>query len=493
MRAAVPCSRPGRVPTSRRRVRTAAAGLLAAAVGVGCTGTSSGQVEVVEPTEPPNEATSTTVPPPDCAEQLPPAAQAGQLLMVMVTAPQLATDVLTSGQVGGFGLKGRQSSEVGQEVTAAVAEAPIEPFVAGDEEGGTVQRLEAALGALSGADVLAEGAPQDAGRLLGDYASGMAELGFDMNFGPVADVGDGADLDGRTFGDDPATVAGFVESIVQAQAQAGITSVVKHWPGIGTGQVDPHGSLGALAPIEQLRGADLTVFDKAFAAGAPAVMVAHATVPGLTADDEPASLSRAAITDELRGRQGFDGLVVTDSLGMGAVVNTIPQDQAAVRAIAAGADVALLSGTDVVEAAHGLMTEAIASGLIPAEQVTSSVRRVLATKGVEGQCLALAAGFSDLQQRTDAAIAAADAEADQDGTGTGDEAVTDSGATDADQGVGSGSGSGDGTGSGSGTGDGTGDGTGSGTGDGTGSGVNGSGTGSGAGTGNGSDATTADG
>ncbi|MHB1138618.1 MAG: hypothetical protein ACYC2O_06635, partial [Microthrixaceae bacterium] len=122
--------------------------LLAAITGAGlivaaCTGTSSSQVEAKQ-VEASQESTTTTEPP-DCAEVLSPAAQAGQLLMVMVTAPQLATDVLAAAQAGGFGLKGRQSAEVGAEVASAIADAPVAPFVVSDEEGGSVQRLAKAI------------------------------------------------------------------------------------------------------------------------------------------------------------------------------------------------------------------------------------------------------------------------------------------------------------------------------------------------------------
>src|SRR5690606_2902657 len=135
----------------------------------------------------------------------------------------------------------------------------------------------------------------------------MRELGFNMNFGPVADVGSGSDLGSRSFGDEPTVVAGFSDAVIGAQQAAGLISVVKHWPGIGGGSSDPHTELDDLAPIGQLRAADLVPFESAFRAGVPAVMVAHAVVPGLTAEGEPASLSRAAITDELRGREGFSG------------------------------------------------------------------------------------------------------------------------------------------------------------------------------------------
>jgi beta-N-acetylhexosaminidase len=265
-----------------------------------------------------------------------------------------------------------------------------------------------------------------------------------MNFAPVADLGPGD----RTFGEDPATVAGFVDAVVTAQEEAGIIPVVKHWPGAGGAGGGALADPDSLPPLEELRASDLTVFDRAIAAGAPAIMVAHATVEGLTEQDVPASMSRAAITDELRGRQGFDGLVITDSLGTGAAA-AISQDDGAVRAITAGADIALVSGVEEVDAAHRAITAAITGGSIPDAQVTASVRRILALKGVTGQCLDLAAAFTAL--RPDAP------------GGTADQGVNGSG-------DGSGSGDGEGDGDGSGVGGGTGTGPGSGTGSGSGSG-----------------------
>lgn len=404
----------------RTRRRSAAtfvtASLCGAALLAGaCTGTSGQQVEVRAAEEPPESTTTTT--PPDCAELLPPAAQAGQLLMVMVTGPQLAAEPLAAGVVGGFGLKGRQSADVGTEVAAAVADAPVPAFVAGDEEGGTVQRLSAAIDDLPSAEEMAEGTPSEAGQLFDDYAASMRDLGFNMNFGPVADVGSGSDLGSRSFGTDPSAVAGFTDAIITAQEGAGIASIVKHWPGIGGGGADPHLQLDDLDPIEQLRAADLIPFDRAIAAGASGIMVAHSVVPGLTGPEEPATLSRAAITGELRGRQGFDGLVVTDSLGMGAIVNTTPQDEAAELAILAGADIALLSGPDVVPETHARLTDAITEGRIPTDQVVASVRRVLAAKGIEGECVDVVAAYSSRLQAAEQA---------EDGTTTGDGTESDS-------------------------------------------------------------------
>ena len=115
-------------------------------------------------------------------------------------------------------------------------------------------------------------------------------------------------------------------------------------------------------------------------------MVGHGTVPGLT-DGQPASRSEAAIETELRERQGFDGLVVTDSLGMGAALQGTTQPQAAEASIAAGADMALISGTRDLAAAHARLVDAITTGRVPAERVHAAVTRVLRLKGVtEATC-----------------------------------------------------------------------------------------------------------
>lgn len=381
-----------------------------------CTGTSGNQVEV-RAEEAPAPSTTPTVPP-DCAEMLPPVAQAGQLLMVMVGSPPQAEELLTEGIVGGFGLRGRQSRDLGDEVSEAVADAPVTPFVAGVEEGGTVQGLDLAIDSLPSASDLAEGTPSETASLLADHAASMAELGINMNFGPVVDVGSGGGLGTRSFGDDPSTVSSFTDVIIKVQQDAGIASVVKHWPGIGGATTDPDDAPAEVDPVDELRTDDMVPFERAIAAGASGIMVGHGVVPGLTDDDEPASLSRAAITDELRGRLGFDGLIVTDSLGAASIAGTASQDEAAEQAILAGADIALLSGTDAVPDAHDRLTEAITEERIPTEQVVASVRRVLSAKGLEGDCVDVVAAYSSRLHSDDGVPATDTAGTDTTGTDT---------------------------------------------------------------------------
>ncbi|MFM7063968.1 MAG: glycoside hydrolase family 3 N-terminal domain-containing protein [Actinomycetes bacterium] len=425
-----PGTRAGRASRARATVAVAVVATLSLTVAA-CTGTDSFGVKVQKAKL---AASTTTTEPPDCAAMLPPEALAGQLLMVMVANPAQAAEDLSSGKVGGFGLKGAQSASIDSQVADAVAGAPLQPFVAADEEGGTVQRLAAALGRLPSQTTFGNGTVEAAQEAYRRHDSGMRDLGFNMTFAPVADVGSGSGLGTRTFGTDPAKVSQFVVASVEVAEGSGLIPVVKHWPGIGGGTADPHVKLTTLAPVDQLRTKDLVPFQAAFDAGAPAVMLTHAVVPGLTEPGVPASLSSAAINGELRGRQGFDGLVITDSLGMGAVVKQFPQPQAAEQAIAAGADVALLSGGDVVDETHARLTEAITADRLPREQVLASVRRVLELKGVDGPCIGVVTRYASAAQAAQACEDAAAEDAatrtdDEDGT-SGSSSGSSSGATD---------------------------------------------------------------
>ncbi len=402
-----------------------------AVLGASCAGTSGTQVATDATTTTAPTTTASTIPP-DCASTLPTRAKASQLLMVMVEDPRSAAEPLAAGRIGGFGLKGNQRSDVGDTLAEITADLPLPATVAVDEEGGTVQRLRYSVGRLASARDMADGSPSEAATLVEEHAALMAELGVTMNFAPVADVGETEVLGSRTFGDDPDVVGAFAAAVAEGNEAGGVAPVVKHWPGIGGADVDPHESLPVLAPIDELRANDMRAFDDPIASGVPAVMVAHAEVPGLTAEGEPASLSRPAITEELRGNAGFEGVVITDSLGMGAVVNEMTQADAAETAILAGADIALVSGTDVVESAHDQLVSAIDEGRIPADQVEESVRRVLALKGIEGECLDAVGAFGTLSPEGDSSDDATSGDGSS-GDGSSGDGTSGDGTTDGDE------------------------------------------------------------
>ncbi len=207
------------------------------AFAVGCAGTSGQQVDV-RAADPGDGTTTSTTQPPDCAQMLPVEARAAQLVLAMVTSPQVAAGPLAKGTIGGFGLKGNQTKDVGDQIAAAVEDAPMTPLVGADEEGGTVQRLRLAIGEVPSAATVAKGTTTDAATQAGEHAAAMRQLGFNMNFAPVADVGSGSGLGTRSYGTDPQTVSNFVAAVWPAMQKNGITPVVKHWPGIGGGQDD---------------------------------------------------------------------------------------------------------------------------------------------------------------------------------------------------------------------------------------------------------------
>jgi beta-N-acetylhexosaminidase len=329
---------------------------------------------------------TTALQPVECRSELTTEQKVGQVLMVLVSDPSDAAPAVAAGQATGYALIGNQSDGVGTAVAAVNAAAPLPVFAAGDEEGGSVQRLRNVLGRLPSAREIADtSSPEEAATMLGDYAIRMRELGLNMNLGPSVDVGTGSGLGNRTFSDDVDTVASYAVAVSAAMREAGVTPVPKHWPGLGSGDADPHQGATVVDDIEALRTTDLVVFDRLIEAGVGALMVGHAVIPGLTGD-RPASLSSAAITDELRGREGFGGVIITDSLGMGAVSARFDNPHAAREALIAGADVALLSGVAFVPEATKLIMAALDDGTLPVDQLDESVDRVLRLKGIEGPC-----------------------------------------------------------------------------------------------------------
>jgi beta-N-acetylhexosaminidase len=165
----------------------------------------------------------------------------------------------------------------------------------------------------------------------------------------------------------------------------GVIPVVKHFPGEGNATANTDDVPAATPPYAELAKSDLLPFEAAVRAHLPAVMVGNATVPGLTT--LPASLSSTVIEGLLREKLGFSGLVLTDSLSAGAIVDrglTVPE--AAVDAIAAGADMILFNAPDAQPAVNSIIqhvTAAVASGAISKPQLDGAVATVLATKGVD--------------------------------------------------------------------------------------------------------------
>jgi beta-N-acetylhexosaminidase len=160
--------------------------------------------------------------------------------------------------------------------------------------------------------------------------------------------------------------------------EGGVLCAPKHFPGHGSTGGDTHDGYAATdRTLDELEACDLLPFQAAMEAGAPMIMVGHMTLTAIDPDN-PASLSQAVVTGLLRDQLGYDGIVITDALNMGAVANNYTSGEAAVRAIQAGCDM-LLCVSDVQSAVDALL-QAVADGTISESRIDESVVRILDAK-----------------------------------------------------------------------------------------------------------------
>ena len=208
-------------------------------------------------------------------------------------------------------------------------------------------------------------------------------VGIHMTFSPVADVNNNANnpiINTRSFGEDPAAISALLPAYIEGAEQHGLYTTAKHFPGHGDTGSDSHIDIPVLQVCwNRLDSLELGPFRTAVTAGVTAVMTAHIAMPCVTEEEElPATLSRRIMSDILRDSLGFEGLVVTDALMMGAIVNSYGPGETAVMALEAGSDL-LLMPADIgvaIEAVAG----AVESGRISTDRLDESVRRVLELK-----------------------------------------------------------------------------------------------------------------
>ena len=256
-------------------------------------------------------------------------------------------------------------------------------FLAVDEEGGSVARIggQEAFGETrfpDMAEIGANGDPQEAyevGNTIGAYLSGY---GFNMDFAPDADVltnPENTVVANRSFGSDPQLVWQMASQVATGLEEQGIWPVWKHFPGHGATAGDTHeGFAYTDQTLEELWEEELLPFRNAVEAGADCVMAAHIAVPAVTGDDTPASLSETMIDEILRQKMGFEGVVVTDALNMGAIQDHYSSGEAAVKALKAGADL-LLMPSDFHKAKEAVAA-AVENGELSQERIDQSVIRI---------------------------------------------------------------------------------------------------------------------
>ncbi len=261
------------------------------------------------------------------------------------------------------------------------------PLLCIDEEGGRVARIAnnpnfnvkkyesmAAIGAT--------GDPQNAyecGNTIGTY---LKRYGFDIDFAPVADVNTNPEnviIGARAFSDDPAVAAPMVTNYLQGLKDAGITGCIKHFPGHGDTKADTHfGYASTQKTWEEMMNCEMVTFRAGIQWGCQLIMTAHIGAPNVTGSDVPSTMSPIILQDKLRGELGYQNIIITDGMEMGAITQQYTSAEAAVGSIKAGVDIVL--GPRYFTEAFDAVMAAVNNGTISEERINQSVRRILKLK-----------------------------------------------------------------------------------------------------------------
>lgn len=320
----------------------------------------------------------------------------GQMVMVGIPGRTLDDDaryVLHQFHYGGIILFDRNldSEEQTRRLISDIqshADEELPLFIAIDEEGGAVVRGESFIPAPPAAQEVGQEGAAAAERFAASVAGDLMSLGINVNFAPVADVGA---PDGRSYSTDPHEVLACVRAAGNGYRSAGMIYALKHFPGIGRGTVDSHEEISSIeAGEEELQKTDLVPFRGMIEETGRGkdldymVMVGHLQYPALDGENS-ASLSRPITTDLLRSELGYEGLVITDDLEMGAVANHLTFRAAGQRAVEAGADIVLVCHELAhAEDAYMGIYDAVQSGQISEERINESVRRIIRAKLTHG-------------------------------------------------------------------------------------------------------------
>lgn len=219
----------------------------------------------------------------------------------------------------------------------------------------------------------------EAGDIIGSY---LYDLGFNVDFAPVADVLTNEEneiVKDRSFGSDSTVVSSMTVSVLQGLEENNIYGVVKHFPGHGSTAEDSHDGVASTdKTLEELKACELVPFQSAIDYGVEFVMVGHISVPNVTGSMVPSSLSEYMISQVLRTEMGFNGVVITDAMDMKAITESYESGEAAVTAISAGADMILMP--EDFEEAYDAVLEAVQNGTLTEERINTSLVRIVKAK-----------------------------------------------------------------------------------------------------------------
>ncbi len=261
------------------------------------------------------------------------------------------------------------------------------PLMCIDEEGGRVARIAnnenfhvkkyESMGAIG-----ATGDPANAyecGNTIGTY---LKYYGFDIDFAPVADVNTNPEniiIGPRAFSDDPAVAAPMVTNYLQGLKDAGIIGCIKHFPGHGDVKNDTHyGYAQTQKTWDEMLDCEIITFRAGIQWGCQLIMTAHISAPNVIGEDIPSTMSSVILQDKLRRELGYQNIIVTDAMDMGAITQQYTIEEAAVGCIKAGADI-VLCPKDLVKAFDAVI-DAVENGTITEERINQSARRILRLK-----------------------------------------------------------------------------------------------------------------
>ncbi len=287
--------------------------------------------------------------------------------------------------VGGFIIYNGDALTTAALTNRLQARARVPLLFASDFEGGVGMQLRGGTRLPRAMALAATGDTESAAEAARITAREGRAIGVHVNFYPVLDVNNNPSnpiINTRAFSDDPNVVANWGAAFIRAAQDEGQLATAKHFPGHGDTALDSHILLPTLqVPRERLEQIELPPFHAAVQRGVRAVMTAHICVPALEPNPmeaRPATFSPAIVDGILRKRFGFEGLIFTDALNMGAVAENYEAGEAAVLAIEAGCDIALYS--DDAPRAHAALCDALTQGRITRQRIDESARRILNAK-----------------------------------------------------------------------------------------------------------------
>jgi beta-N-acetylhexosaminidase len=266
-------------------------------------------------------------------------------------------------------------------VDACLAQGLPHPIISIDQEGGQVARLPLPFSQFPEPRELAEGGNPE--ELLAEYARVCAQelrqIGVNMNLAPVLDIcssGLGMFMERRCLGGDPQGVAELGRVVIEGLQNAGVAACAKHFPGLGGAVLDPHLELPVVdLDVEHFEKEAMTPFRMAAEIEVAAFMTSHAVYSNF-APDIPGTLSCKVVGDLVRGSCGYQGLIITDDLEMGAIEKFMPFPQAALQSLLAGADILLVCHEhSKVRAAITALEQALQDGVVDPELIEDSLGR----------------------------------------------------------------------------------------------------------------------